>query len=76
MVIYFRFNPERFLSPSGKLIKHEHFVPFGVGKRFLYIELFQGGRGHWTVNHTVTQSLGTYIVHTFRFTNNFNYEKW
>ncbi len=31
-IIYFRFNPERFLSPTGKLIKHEHFVPFGVGE--------------------------------------------
>lgn len=27
-----RFNPSRFIE-DGKLIKHEHFVPFGVGKR-------------------------------------------
>ncbi|XP_023347441.1 methyl farnesoate epoxidase, partial [Eurytemora carolleeae] len=28
-----RFNPRRFLNPEGKLVKHDHFVPFGVGKR-------------------------------------------
>ena len=27
------FKPERFLDDSGKVIKEERFVPFGVGKR-------------------------------------------
>ena len=28
-----QFNVERFLSPEGKLIKHDAFMPFSVGRR-------------------------------------------
>jgi hypothetical protein len=31
---WFRFSPERFLDSSGRVIKKEHFVPFGVGNHF------------------------------------------
>jgi 26-hydroxylase len=27
------FRPERFLSPEGKVVKPEYFLPFGVGRR-------------------------------------------
>ncbi|XP_046394970.1 methyl farnesoate epoxidase-like [Ischnura elegans] len=27
------FRPERFISPDGKVIRHEAYMPFGVGKR-------------------------------------------
>jgi hypothetical protein len=30
-VCWYRFRPERFLDLSGKVLKKEHFVPFGVG---------------------------------------------
>jgi len=26
------FRPERFISPEGKFVKDEHFMPFGTGK--------------------------------------------
>jgi len=27
------FKPERFLDPEGKLLRHDRFLPFGLGKR-------------------------------------------
>ena len=31
MLVFFRFDPTRFIDEDGKLAKIENFVPFGVG---------------------------------------------
>ena len=31
------FNPDRFIDESGKVIKEERFVPFGIGKKYFFL---------------------------------------
>ncbi len=34
-------RPERFLDAEGKCIKHEQWIPFGMGRSFIFVALWQ-----------------------------------